>query len=120
MSEKYSRAFDLIAQLCIALNEHPLTKHAGCWVHQIDDHWAIAINGHEVPKEATLPGGATDSVPINVEPYHCYVEYNGWPAGIFNPFGGVIAAGEGANEGTFIKAIQAAIEQLGQPAVVGK
>jgi len=32
-----------------------------------------------------------------VPPFNCYVEFNGWPAGVFNPFGGIIAAGELAN-----------------------
>lgn len=112
-TEKYSMAFDLLAQLAIALNQHPMNKHACCWVHQVDEHWTIAINGHKVPKEAMLPGGGGA---ITVEPYHCYVEFNGFPAGSFNPFGGVIAAGECANEGTFIKAIQAAIDRSHQPA----
>jgi hypothetical protein len=36
------------------------------------------------------------------------VEYNGLPAGIFNPRGGVIAAAEGADEATFIEALERA------------
>ena len=33
--------------------------------------------------------------------------FNGWPAGIIDPMGGIIAAGAAANEDTFIAAIEA-------------
>ncbi len=40
------------------------------------------------------------------------LKFNGWPAGIIDPRGGIIAAGSAANEDTFITAIEA---DLGQP-----
>lgn len=38
-----------------------------------------------------------------VGPCEIYVTWNGWPAGILDPSGGVIAAGEAANEDAFIE-----------------
>jgi len=93
-------AFDALADLCVALGEAPLTKHAGLWERQVDERWHIAVNGHteEHPTAEGFP----------VPPFCCAVKFNGWPAGLFDPTGGVIAAGEGANETTFIAALRAA------------
>lgn len=99
MGDNICEAFAVIADLCIALGEEPLTKHPGCWECVIDARWKIAVNGHPKAQKCSL-----SEIPI--EPFHCYVEYNGWPAGIFNPYGGTIAAGEAANEHTFIAALR--------------
>ncbi len=40
------------------------------------------------------------------------LKFNGWPAGIIDPRGGIIAAGGVANEDTFIEAIET---DLGKP-----
>jgi len=47
------------------------------------------------------------------DPIHCAVLYNGWLAGVFSPAGGWIAAGEGANENTFIAACKAQFPKEG-------
>lgn len=39
----------------------------------------------------------------DVDAFTAKVEWNGWPAGILNPYGGCIAAGEAANLGTFLE-----------------
>lgn len=44
---------------------------------------------------------------VTVEPFHCYIEFNGWPAGVVAPWGGVIAAGDVANEAAFLAAVKA-------------
>lgn len=99
MAEAPCAAFEAIASLCIALGQHPLTKHAGCWEQQIDERWWIAMNGHRAPVKC--------SAGAEVPPFHCYVQFNGWPAALFGPNGGVIAAGECANEDAFIQAVRA-------------
>jgi len=91
-------AFAAIAELCIALGEAPASNQPGCWELRLDDHWEIAFNGHE---ESRLSSHGTA-----VHPYHCYVQFNGWPAGVFGPHGGVIAAGECANEEAFLAAVR--------------
>src|SRR5262245_46723537 len=75
----------------------PIHNHKGCWERQVGDWW-FAINPHT--RTTKCSKGA------DVEFGHAYVMYNGWPAGILNPFGGVIAAGSVANEETFIAALE--------------
>jgi len=96
-------AFAALAELCIALDAAPATKHERCWEQQIDERWWIAFNGHKEPV------GCSDG--SMVEPFHCYVKYCGWPAGVFAPWGGVIAAGEAANEEIFLAAVRARMPQ---------
>lgn len=104
--ERVSVAFDKLAQLAIKLGAHPLTKHPNGWAHKIDEHWFVHIAGSKDVKSA---GGQNTAPPVNVPAYHAYVEFNGWPAGFINPYGGVIAAGAAANEDSFIAAIDAAL-----------
>ncbi len=89
--------FNKIAELAIKLGVAPLNQLPGCWEHEVDDLWSIKLNGHD----STIDG---------VPPFHMYVYYGGWPAGAVSPTeGGVIAAGESANEDAFIEAIDQAI-----------
>ena len=97
-------AFSKLCELCIALGQAPANKHLGCWEHQVNAQWAIAFNAHPEPKACSMG--------VTVEPFHCYVQFNGWPAGVFNPYGGQIAAGEGANEDAFLAALEAAIASI--------
>lgn len=93
--------FLLLASLAEKDGASPLNKHEGCWERQIGEHWWIAVNGHK-DKVACSKGA-------EVPPFNCYVEFNGWPAGLFDPMNGIIAAGEAANEETFAAAIEAEI-----------
>jgi len=100
-------AFDEIAQLAIRLGVVPLNARPGCWEFQVDEHWWIAVNGHRESLKC--------SKGVAVEPFNAYVEFNGWPAGSFNPAGGIMAAGEAANEDAFIAALRAAVPALRRP-----
>ena len=93
-------AYEVIAGLYFSIEKAPLIDHDGCWEHQIDESWWVAMNGHPEPKQCST--GET------VKPYNCYIKFNGFPAGIMSPFFGSIAAGELANETTFIQACRAA------------
>lgn len=92
-------AMMLIAKLGIAVGTAPLNKYTGCWEFKIDEQWWIAVNGH---REAMACSRGND-----VPPFSAYIVYMGWPAGIIAPNGGVIAAGDCANEDAFIDALQA-------------
>jgi len=60
--------------------------------------WRMVVNANREP--VTTPSGVT------VDPYHTYVEYHGWPAGVLGPAGdGQFAAGVGANPETFAAAL---------------
>ncbi len=73
------------------------------WEHQVDKQWYFAVNRSketQTVKRTSL---------VDIGRGEIYIEYNGWPAGTIDPKGGIIAAGEGANEDTFIAALDAAI-----------
>ena len=93
-------AFAEIALLADALGVRRINELEGCWEYQVDEQWRFALNGHNTPHD-------TDDG-VRVPPFSAFVEFNGWPAGIIDPAGGVLAAGDAANESTFIAALQAA------------
>ena len=70
-----------------------------CWEWDVDAHWHLAINGHLEPKKSR------SGVPV--PPFHCYAEFNGFPAGMFTPYGGILAAGKQANEAALLRALRA-------------
>lgn len=85
----------------------PLNKHEGLWRCTVDGRWVFWVNGHREPISVNE---------IKVLPYQVYVEYNGWPAGSFDPHAGVIAAGEAANVFTFRDAMRKRADTpLGDP-----
>lgn len=103
-----AEAFVRVVELGLALNIKPLPEHDGCWEHEIDERWWIAVNGHDKPQ---LMRKHPNLSPL--APYTIYVEFNGWPAGLLGIDGGCIAAGEAANERTFIEALLSAIRKAG-------
>jgi hypothetical protein len=92
------RSFAAVCDLAISLGVTRINKLPGCWEHQVDEHWWVAVNGHDKP---TLCSTET-----SVPPFSIYVVFNGWPAGIIDAGGGCLAAGALANEETFLAAIQ--------------
>lgn len=90
------RFWSLMIELARKTGAAPMNKHEGCWEYQVDDAWKIAVNGHNEDKES---GG------VKVPPYHCYIEFNGWPAGLINPCDGIVADGSLAN----LEALNAAL-----------
>lgn len=105
--------FSLIAQICLAMDAAPLDKHEGCWELIVDDQWTIAVNGHKTPQVYHSRNGmSAGGSGFTVNPVDAYVEYNGWAAGTFNPFGGILAAGEGANEDTLIAALEKKLAEV--------
>lgn len=93
-----SRAMAEIGLLAEALGVERINEMDGCWEYQVDSHWSISVNGHPEPTK--------NSRNADVPPFSVYIEFNGWPAGIIDPFGGVIAAGAVANEAAFIDALR--------------
>ena len=105
MSEAEWRGpFEAVIEMCFRLGVREIDNLEGCWECQIDDDWWIAVNGHKDPCEAKPP---QHEKTIEVPPFTAYVEYNGWPAGLLDPKGGIIAAGDYANEQTFVAACEA-------------
>jgi len=79
--EPLSEAFLEIANLAERLGVSEINKLPGCWEHQIDQRWWIAVNSHGFESECSMG--------TKVPPLSAYVQFNGWPAGIINPYGGV-------------------------------
>lgn len=103
--------FYAVVSLAAALKITDIMHLPGCWELQIDDRWWIALNGHKVPTPTSgEPHG--EGGPDGVPPFSCYVEYNGWPAGILDYEGGEFAAGEGANPATFVAACKTRAEAV--------
>lgn len=101
MSFQLCEAFSLMGDLAGALGVRSIKDLPGCWEHQVDGHWKIYVNGHREPINTTTG--------VEVKPYQCYVEFNGWVAAFFGPSGGEFVAGALANENTFCDAMKAAI-----------
>lgn len=78
----------------------PLNQHPGVWIFDVGA-WRLALNAHGEPME--YDGH-------KVDPYHCYVEFNGWPAGIITPRAGTVAFGKLANIFTLRDALKARAE----------
>jgi hypothetical protein len=97
---RVSEAFAAILALANAMGARNINALPACWEVQLDDEWHIAVNGHDAPMR--------DSTGFDVPPYHVSVHYNGFPAGVFGVAGGIIAAGDVANETTLIAAVEAA------------
>lgn len=89
-----------IAEFCMARGAKSIKDVPGCYEAKVDEHWWIAVNGHAEP--------AKTSTGVEVPPFAAYIEFNGWPAGVVDPAGGLLAAGELANETTFRAALKAA------------
>lgn len=99
-ADTINEAFSEICGLAIRVGAKNIKELPGCWEYEIDGQWWVAVNGHAVPMKCSHGG--------DVPPYHAFVEFNGWPAGLVSPAGGTMAAGEGANEDTFIAAVKLA------------
>lgn len=108
-TESVSVLFDLIAQLCIGVGEAPIKDKV--WTFKVDDAWRFAVNGKREPLDIAAADGCMGYP--DLKPYSCVVWYNGWLAGTFDPYGGIIAAGTCANEGTFIEALKACAAKRG-------
>lgn len=94
--------WDGLCTLAIQLKVEPMSQLPECWEHKLDEHWAFAVNGHNAPMQASrfFPS------PVVVPPFCLYVEFNGFPAGILNPYRGEFVAGILANAKKFRKALK--------------
>lgn len=101
-----TEAFYLLALLAHELFGKPLNEHSGVHQVKVDEHWEFSLNASNEERSA-------GSGEIPLPPFSASLKFNGWPAGIVAPSGGVIAAGECANEETFIAALRAALQARG-------
>lgn len=104
--------FDLAVQLGLLLGVEKINTLPGAYICKVDNRWTFAVNGTEKPVAVDL---GKDSMGIDeLRCFHMAVWFNGWLAGIINPAGGTICAGEAGNEDALIKALndRIAVERL--------
>ncbi|MDE1871827.1 MAG: hypothetical protein KGI06_06340, partial [Candidatus Micrarchaeota archaeon] len=95
--------FGALAEMAMRLGARDIGGSPGCWEHtweQGGGEWYVAVNGHGVDTHCSR--GRL------VPPVTAYVEYNGWPAGLIDPGGWMLAEGKVANLRTFMAACDAA------------
>lgn len=99
-------AVELILAIHRQDNAPSLNILPGLWKRVVDEHWTFWVNGHREAR--AIEDSLLGSQGARVNPYDCWVEFNGWPAGSFSlPTGeGVIAAGQAANYETFCEALR--------------
>jgi hypothetical protein len=101
-TEALSTTFMAIAEYALATGAAPIKDKL--WHVKLDKSWEFVVNGFMEEKETGPFGQSRCSHKIG--PAECYIEFNGWPAGIINPYRGSFAAGELANEQTFCEALK--------------
>ena len=94
MPEVYAKIVDYAKHV----GAESINELDGLWEAEIDEKWKVKVNGHNFDVE-------------KVPPFHALVFFNGWPAGIFGLDGGFFAAGEAANEDSFIAAVDEAMKE---------
>jgi hypothetical protein len=97
-----TQVFALLCELAFALGVRSIKDLPGCWTHRIDGQWEVCINGH---RHAV----ACPHCKVTVPPFHAYLQFNGWTAGVISPHSGTLADGALANERTLVEALQQAI-----------
>ena len=91
--EQISGTFVLIAEASAREHGTPFPKGL-LEIGNRDNGWGVRLN-------------TTSETIDDIEPYYAHVSWNGFPAGIICAFGGVIAAGELANESAFCEWLEA-------------
>lgn len=105
------KVFYLACALAHALGVRSIKDLPACWEHQVDDEWAIAINGR-----AERAKGLSNA---EVPGHSLYVEFNGWPFAVVNAGGGIAGSGVVANEDKLIAALNRAIDAAGGAILAG-
>jgi len=90
-----TEAFSIVMQLAEKLGVRKINEIEGCWEVDVNESWSLSLNGH---KESTK-----DSSGCEVPPFEMSITYNGLPAGIIGPTGGIIFSG---GEDDFINAVK--------------
>lgn len=108
MDQEITVVAEKVFELAHVLGVANINKLPGAWVHDVDERWRIAVNGHNEP--LTVEATKTH-MEATIDPYCFAVWCNGWLAGLMSPFDGILAAGEAANEDALIAALDECISR---------
>lgn len=97
-------SFYEVVLLAGALGVKRINEIAGCWEPEPFGGWRVAVNGHAVETK--------DSRGFAVPAFSLAVWWGDWPAGVIGMDGGTFAAGEAANEDSFVAAVKARIAEV--------
>jgi hypothetical protein len=105
-----------VAEVFVAMSEVGWRVHEApgkMLYKKVPDHrgggnsWELVINGNAEPRKANraIPR-AEQWGELELPAFTAAVFWNGWLAGLINPYGGCLAAGSGANEDALIASIR--------------
>ena len=97
--------YKLVMDLAIDRGHTAISGLFGCLEMEIDDHWVVAVNGHDSETPYRPVGWEGNCM---VPPFGMAIWYQSWPAGIVTMTGGTIGFGGTVNEDLFIEAVKAA------------
>ena len=80
----------------------------GAWEIAIDEHWYLAVNGHEERVFVDPP----DRMGVTIPPFNFCLWYDCWLAALFHPYGGQIVAAPEVSEEIFVEAVRQHIRDL--------
>lgn len=100
--DKISEAFYLLATL--AMKEGVADRPQDEFWERAIGKWHVSMNRYNISRK--------NAEGIEVPAFSAALKFNGWPAGIIDPVGGIIAAGAVANEDAFIDVLKAEIERV--------
>lgn len=109
LPESIPESFAKVVNLGLELGFEEICNLEGAMIMDVDENWAVALNGHEEPVDVPQKGGCMGVSAL--PPFTIAIFWNGWIAGMVNVHDGAIAFGELANEDTFIEAVEAAIKR---------
>jgi hypothetical protein len=107
--------WQLVAAIATKRGEVPICDLPGAWHLVIDEkpRWELWCNGHRERIDVEVAASwATSAHRVTIDPATIYIEYNGWPAGLLTPMGGMIAAGAEGNLRTLVAAVRRHYEAL--------
>lgn len=76
-----------IMELGVALGVENINRLPGAWIHQVDNRWCVAANGHDHDVEIS---GNGEFMGATIPPYHFAIWRNGWLAGLMDAFDGFL------------------------------
>ena len=108
---KVCAVFALVAELSVALGVPDMDQLLGCWEHEVEPGWMIAVNvhGHESISAAPVTKKWGKHTPVVLSPYHIAVWRRGKVAGLVSPGGGL--SWTGASEKDFVRDLKKAIKE---------
>lgn len=92
----------ILVELARLLGLENIRRNEGCCEIVVDGQWKVAVNPHDSPMVHNS---------VEIKPFHTFIWFNGWPAGMMTPFDGCFVQGTKASEDEFIIAMARRIER---------